>query len=267
MEEITSANNPKIKKAVRLHDSRGRKQQNRIIIFGLAENKRYAESGRQFDELYCCTELCSPAAISQFESSDAKSKLSVTPAIFEKLTFGSRVEGLIGVASRPSTSIENWSQDKFEFVVVLEAIEKPGNVGAVFRSCVAAGADAFVLANPKTDVYHPNSIRSSLGSVFSVPVFCAESTEVQGVLSREKMTVAAALVDAEHDFRQLDLTRKSAIVLGNEAIGLSSLWSQPPNIPVTIPMPGNIDSLNIAMSATVLAYEVQRQRQINSQID
>ncbi|MEM9412877.1 MAG: TrmH family RNA methyltransferase, partial [Planctomycetota bacterium] len=174
------------------------------------------------------------------------------------------VDGVVGIAKRPETSLKYWVPRKFGFVVVMEAIEKPGNVGAVFRSCVAAGADAFIAADPITDVFHPNAIRSSLGAVFSVPVFCGNSKDIVETLGAEEFQIAAAVVNAKSDFREITFSKRSAIVLGNESAGLSAIWNSPPSIPVKIPMSESIDSLNIAMSATILAYEVQRQRLHNS---
>lgn len=264
MHPITSRNNPKLKNAIRLHESRGRRQQGRIIIFGNAEIARAASAGLEFVELFCDenSELQLAQLVAQHSSLSSCESYSLPAALFQKLAFGDRKSGLVAIAKRPETSLENFNPSDNALVLILEAIEKPGNIGAVFRSASGAGVDAIILADPITDGFHPNAIRASLGSVFSIPVFTATSKELLKVLRKNGFKIVATRVEGSQSCFECDLTTRTAIAMGNEAQGLSDQWTGDGVVPVMVPMAGKIDSLNIAMTATLLAYEAFRQRSL-----
>ena len=165
MQNITSRDNPKLKNAIRLHESRGRRQQGRIIVFGAAEIERAAAAGIRFEELYCDENSQEQlSTIVSKHSSLSDSGLYCLPEpLFQKLVFGDRKSGFVAIAERPATDIGAFKPSQDALILVLEAIEKPGNVGAVFRSASGAGVEAIVLADRITDCFHPNAIRSSLG--------------------------------------------------------------------------------------------------------
>ena len=252
-----------MKNALRLHESRGRKMQNRIIIFGRSEIRKVQLSKADVVEVFVCNELLTDETRELVDGFAGVSHAYDLPVeLFNKLAFGQRPDGLVAVAKRPNTALESFKPSNNSLVVVIEAIEKPGNIGAVFRSAVAAGVDAIILADPVCDVFHPNSIRSSLGTVFSVPVYCAPSTPIKDLLAKNEFLLAATRVDAEKTYTEVDLTGHTAIIMGSESKGLSKAWGGASVTPVVIPMHGDVDSLNIAMTSTLMTFEARRQRDL-----
>ncbi len=186
--------------------------------------------------------------------------LHVSPAVFDKLAYGERQEGLIATAHTPDQTLADFHPPAHACVAVLEGVEKPGNVGAVLRSADAAGIAALIVADGATDLYNPNAIRASLGAIFTVPVFAATSIEALAWLREQKLPMVAARVDGERYYHQVDYTRGAAIILGSEADGLTSMWSSVDITPIKLPMLGVVDSLNVSVTAGVLFYEAWRQR-------
>jgi TrmH family RNA methyltransferase len=265
---ITSLQNPRVKAAARLRDARGRQTQGRIVIDGARELLRALQAGIEVLEVYVCKELCRSEECRGLLSALAEpvaqpyEVLQVSSSVFEKLAFGARAEGVVGVARTPTRSLANLPLPKNPLVAVLEGVEKPGNVGAVLRSADTAGVSALVVANGGTDLYNPNAIRASLGTIFTVPVCNASSIETLAWLQERKLTIYAAWVDAEREYIGVDLTGPCAVVLGSEAKGLSDVW-RPDRSGITavkLPMLGVADSLNVSTAAAVLFYEALRQR-------
>lgn len=267
IEKITSLQNQRIKKAIRLHSSRGRQLQNRIIVFGNREVSRAIEAGIRFEEIFCTETLwndLAPAEQSCVTKSQAK-VFFVVPEVLEKLAYGSRTSTLIGTAERPRTSLDTLSeqlapQKEISLVLVLQSIEKPGNLGAMLRSADACGIDAVLCADPLTDFFHPNAIRSSTGVVFSMPLVSACTPEIQEWLAKQEFGVFTAMLENASCFYETDLTGRVALVLGNEAKGLEENWSGRDYSPVKLPMRGQADSLNVSVTASVMMYEAMRQR-------
>lgn len=267
IERITSQQNLRIKQAVRLHSSRGRQTQGRIIVFGAREIERAIEAGVVFEELFF-SDSESNEFVGRFQSITAGSPTQfnrVDDAIFRKIAFGDRTDGVIGIATRPTTELETLSlgppdQADHGLVVVLQAIEKPGNMGAIFRTADACGATAIICADPLTDVFHPNAIRSSTGTVFTVPSARSDTPRVQQWLRENHFRVVTATLENATDFYQANLTGRIAIVLGNEANGLDAQWQQADFSPVKLPMLGTADSLNVSVTASAMLYEALRQR-------
>ena len=262
MKQITSDQNPTLRKAIRLHESRCRRQQQRIIIFGLNEIRLAQQTDLEFSEVFVCDSGRTDAAeaiVERFRQRQVP-LISLSKELFAKLTFGARNEAIVAIANRPDRSLATIRHSDQAMMVVVEAIEKPGNVGAVFRSADAAGATAVLLADVRCDAFHPNSIRASLGTVFSVPWAVASSQHVRQYLLENQIQIAAAKVDAERRYFDVDMTRATAMVLGSEHEGLSDCWNDPNICDVKIPMLGTADSLNISASASILLFEAQRQR-------
>ncbi len=269
METITSFQNQRFKDAMRLHTSRGRQKQQRIIVFGYREVTRAIESGVHFSELLILPERLGERelAVSGMETSI----VSLARPLFEKLAFGDRVDGVVGIARRPDTSLAQLDQKvgsiragdgvkNSSLVLVVEAIEKPGNFGAIARSADACGADALLIADPLTDVFHPNAIRSSVATVFSVPLACASSVAIQSWLSENRFQVFIGTPEARCSLYQLDLTGRVAFVVGNEAEGLSADWREGPWQGAKLPMNGVGDSLNVSVTASLMMFEAKRQQ-------
>lgn len=259
---ISSLQNPRVKDVVRLRDRRHRDKQRRIVIDGVRELGRAVGAGVRLREVYCCPELGVGAeAQSVLDALPADVEIiSVTKPVFERLSFGERAEGILGVAEMPTPRLDCIVLPANPLVAVLEGVEKPGNVGAVLRSADAAGVSALVVANPRTDLYNPNTIRASLGTVFTVPLCSATTADTLGWLKRQGLRIYAARVDASVPYTDVDYRMACALVLGSEAEGLSAAWLHPEIAAVHLPMRGVADSLNVSVSAAVLFYEALRQR-------
>jgi TrmH family RNA methyltransferase len=182
--------------------------------------------------------------------------------VLERLAYGDRSEGVVATIAVPDLSLEALVLPADPLVVVLEGVEKPGNLGAVLRSADGAGADAVIVADPRTDLFNPNAVRASLGTIFTVPVAAAPSTDVRRHLASEGLRILAARVDGSQAYTKVDMRGPLAIVLGSEAGGLTGAWTGEDVVPVRLPMLGVADSLNVSIAAAVLLYEARRQRGI-----
>jgi RNA methyltransferase, TrmH family len=263
-----------VKEAVRLRDRRHRQKQGRILIDGVRELSRAVTAGVRILEAFVCRPLCNNDPSRQLVSILEQHRvelLQVTEAVFEKLAFGNRAEGVLAVAETPQPEglsqlsprgapIEGWS-GAVPFIAVLEGLEKPGNVGAVLRSADAAGVSAVIVADARTDVYNPNAIRASLGTIFTMPICEAASGDVLAWLRQHAFVMLAARVDGSVPYTDVDFRGPTAIVLGSEAAGLSPIWTGDDIRAIRLPMRGVADSLNVSVTAAVLFYEALRQRQ------
>jgi RNA methyltransferase, TrmH family len=269
IEPITSSQNPRFRSALKLHTSRGRQTQNRILVIGRREVSRALRAGLAFEELM----LVDSAPVGERDfaqmleqvQKDSTRISSVANRMFEKLAYGDREATIIGIALRPPTGLDRLSQvsaggESGALVLVLEALEKPGNLGAIARSADAGGASAILMADTRTDIFHPNAIRSSVATVFSVPIGCGTTAEVQAWLSRHGFQVCYATPEASRSLFQANLTGKVAIVIGNEAQGISGSWRTEPAMGIHVPMVGIGDSLNASVTASLMIYEAYRQR-------
>lgn len=263
---ITSPRNEKIKAAVKLRRRKHRGRQGRTLIDGARELSRAIAANIQITEIYFCPALCQTSESCRLlEQIDefTMDVYEVSENVFEHLAFGERAEGFIGVAIPPKNDLDDLEIPQNPLVVIVEGIEKPGNLGAIVRSADGAGVSAVILADQKTDVFNPNAIRASLGTVFSMSICSAESKEVCNWLKVKGFQVIAAAVDAKDSYVEVDYTVPTAIILGTESTGLSGVWKTAH--PVSIPMYGVADSLNVSASAAILFYEAQRQKALGSQ--
>jgi TrmH family RNA methyltransferase len=261
--QITSLQNPRIKEMIRLRDGRHRRKQGRILIDGVREIGRAMQAGIVPGELVYCASLCDKASAQALIATAASRQvelIEVSTHVFEKLTFGTRAEGVVAVSPTPQASLADLAPDENALVVVLEGVEKPGNVGAVLRSADAAGAGAVIVADGRTDLFNPNAIRASLGTIFAVPVAEASSKKTLDWLRNRQFSVFAARVDGSVVYTEADFKGPSAIVLGSEAEGLTDGWSGEGVQAVRLPMLGVADSLNVSVTAAVILYEAVRQR-------
>ena len=258
---ITSSQNPRLKKAMRLHASRGRKQQSRIIIFGQREIGRAIDAGVNVVEIFVedsAVDLAQPL-LARLPNCDF---FSISEAFMQRLQFGDRSEGLVAIAERPETDLSDFPTDR-KAIIVLEQVEKPGNLGAIVRSIDACGNGGLILAAPKCDAFHPNAIRSSTGATFDLPIATGTNEAVQSWLTKQGYCVLTAFLEDAQDFFDRKLDDKVAIVLGNEANGLTDAWRGSDFQPVKLPMHGIADSLNVSVTASVMLYEAMRQRDVS----
>lgn len=264
---LTSLANPRIKAAVGLRDRRERDSTGLTLVDGAREVGRALAAGVALVEVFVCESLLAGPdarqALDLLRGRDIPLQ-PVSETVFAKLAFGQRAEGLVAVVRIPSTALDELRLPAVPLVVVVEGVEKPGNLGAVLRSADGAGADAVIAASPATDLFNPNAIRASAGTIFAVPLAAAPSGETLGWLAGRALRIVTALVDAEKAYTDADLTGPLALVLGAEAEGLSDAWRKPDVQAVRIPMLGVADSLNVSVSAAILLYEARRQRDRSS---
>jgi RNA methyltransferase, TrmH family len=263
--ELTSPQNPKIKETLALRDRRDRDQTSLFLIEGYRELKRAAEGGITIRRLFVSEEFFlgsnEPELIHQITSLGAE--IFYCPAhIFEKLSYRDRPDGLLGVAVQMKYSLPELlaTLHASPLLLVAEAIEKPGNLGTMLRSADAAGVNGVIVCDRCTDIYNPNVVRASVGTLFTQPVVEAGGAETLLRLQEKKIQVVAATPSATQEFTEVDLTGPIAIVVGTEQLGLSDAWMQSADIKVRIPMHGKADSLNVAVATTLMLYEAVRQR-------
>lgn len=268
MTTITSPQNPRVKNATRLRHGRHRQKQGRILIDGVRELNRAIAAGVVLQEVFVCERLCRGEQQQQLldKLPDCGAEiLRVDKRLFEKLAFGHRGEGVLAVAETPSCALDDLALPEVPLIpgspliAVLEGVEKPGNVGAVLRSADAAGVSALIVADGGTDLYNPNAVRASLGTIFTVPLCAATAEETLDWLRRMDLAIVAARVDGSVSYTEIDYGRPTAIVFGSEAEGLSAVWSADDVTAVRLPMLGVAASLNVSVTAAVVFYEALRQ--------
>ena len=260
---ITSTANPRLKAAARLRGRRERDRENLTLIDGPRETLRALAGGAVVREVFVLPELLvEPDALALVERlrADSVPVIELGREAFEKLAYGDRLDGVVAVAETPPRSLDELELPVDPLIVVVEGVEKPGNLGAVLRTADGAGANAVIVADPATDLFNPNIIRASLGTVFAVPVSVASSGEVLEWLGRRGIDIVAARVQASVEYTRADFRGPVAIALGSEARGLSDPWGELARVSVRVPMLGVADSLNVSVTAAVLLYEALRQR-------
>lgn len=266
---ITSKTNPKIKNVVKLQKSSERREQNRIIIEGRREIERAAACGFVIDTLFICNEIYrsrEPGAENWDQNIVANQVEEVTSEVFEKIAYREGSDGLLAIAIPKYADLKKFKPKKSPLIIVLETVEKPGNLGAVMRTADAAGVDAVIIADPRTDLFNPNAIRASIGTIFSVPLFACSSEECIKWLRDNDIKIYCTYLKASIDYLEADFREGSAIVMGTEATGISDTWVEAADQNLIIPMNGIADSLNVSVTTAIVVFEAIRQRRINHQI-
>jgi TrmH family RNA methyltransferase len=262
-EKITSLQNPRIKQLVRLRDRRPRDEAGVFLVEGYREIRRALEKAVPLQELYFSADWFlgenEPALIDQARTAGAQ-VFELSKDAFAKVAYRERPDGLLAVAPQWKRHLQDLALPPAPFVLVVEAIEKPGNLGTILRSADAAGVDAVVVCDPVTDIFNPNVVRSSTGVLFSVPVVVAESEPVRAWLRERRIRAVATTPAATALYTDTDLTGPLAIVMGSEQYGLSNDWLAESDAQVRIPMAGQADSLNVAMATIITLFEAVRQR-------
>jgi RNA methyltransferase, TrmH family len=260
---ITSPTNDRVKAAVRLRDRRARDETGLTIVDGPRELLRALDRGIEVVEAFVCPNLIrSPdadAAIHRLAAT-AVTVREASEAVLAKIAFGDRSDGVVAIVRSPGTELSSLALPPDPLLVVVEGVEKPGNLGAILRTADGAGAHGLIAADARTDLFNPNAIRASLGTIFTISLAAASTTATLDWLSTHAVTPVAARVDAPTSYLEAPLTGPVAIVLGSEAGGLSDAWDDPRVVPVRIPMLGQADSLNVSVAAAILLFEAVRQR-------
>lgn len=265
---LSSLQNPKVKHVIDLRERQAREKSGLFIIEGYRELLRATDAGRTFDTLFICPELFlgsnEEALIRRISATGAR-VFPCTEKVFHKISYRDRPDGLIAVAPQMHLSLEEFEQQLTSpspFLVVAEAIEKPGNLGTILRSSDAVGVDGLIVCDRCTDIHNPNVVRASVGTLFTVPVIEAKGAQVLAWLKQKKISILAATPSAKIEYTDADMTVPIAIAVGTEQLGLSDLWMENADMQVRIPMRGVADSLNVAMATTLLLYEALRQRHV-----
>jgi TrmH family RNA methyltransferase len=260
-EIITSNQNPKVKQLqLLLSKASERREKNMIVIEGAREISIAITNGFDCKTLFYCKDYFSDESKNVFNDLSVSNAemIEIAPHIFEKLAFRNQSDGLLMLSTPKFNGLESVTVNKNSFFIVLEQVEKPGNLGAVLRTADASGADAVIVCDPRCDVYNPNTIRSSVGCLFSTKVILASNHLLLDWLLKNNIQSYAAAFATETIYHQLNYTKPTAIVFGTEADGLTDFWLQ--HIPIVkIPMYGKIDSLNLSNSVAIFTYEWVRQ--------
>ena len=291
VELLTSVQNPKFKRLVALREkSRLRRDEGVFVVEGRRELEHCVEAGFEVETVFVCSEVAPPSGVRpsdsphhpfgtvpplsyrgcyvpQGEHLDCRPDSS-TPRIFEiskelyaKVAYREGTEGVMAIVRSRELRLDDLQLGPKPLVMVLEGVEKPGNLGAVLRSADAAGADAVIVCDPLTDLWNPNLIRASIGAVFTVPTVCCSSADAIAWLKARSIRILTAQLQDSSAYYDCDMTGPTAIVMGTEATGLTEPWRQAADAHVLIPMLGRLDSLNVSVSAAILLYEAVRQRQ------
>lgn len=257
--KITSLQNEKIKQIVKFKKTSQRKKQDIIIVEGRHEISLAQSAGIKISELFYCDDYKSDKKF--VIKIEEKKVVRVSTEVFQKISGREKPDGYLALAQVEDKKIKNIKIKKNPLVLVLEAMEKPGNLGAILRTADAVGVDVVLVSDPQTDLYNPNVIRASLGTVFTNQVVCGEFEEINNWLQTNKIKSFAATPSSENKYTKEDYSDGGvAILVGTEHEGLSEKWLNAADKKIKIPMQGKIDSLNASVSAAVVLFEVARQR-------
>ena len=280
---ITSVQNPRVKAVVALQQkSAERRRTGLFVVEGRREVEHCVEMGLEVVEVFVCEELggwsCDNVAANRTEGMKEAKEVEgmkgvkevegmrgvkvteVTRGVYEKMAYRGGTEGVMAVVKSKERRLDELDLNENPLIVVVERVEKPGNLGAILRSADAAGADAVVVCDPLTDLWNPNLIRSSIGAVFTVPCMTCGSEECIEFLKAHGIQILTAQLQDSELYYDTDMRRGTAIVMGTEATGLTDVWREAADAHIRIPMLGRLDSLNVSVSAAILLYEAVRQR-------
>ena len=260
---ITRTKNPHIKNIIQLRERKGRQKTGLMIVEGFREVLRAKEGSVTFREVYLCRDFFRYDGMEKLLEDIASlgiKPFETTKEVFSKISFGQRQEGILAVCQQPQWTLRDLKLKKNPLLVIMEGVEKPGNLGAVLRTCDGAGVDGLILCDAKTDRYNPNVVRASIGTVFCIPTIESSQEKTLAYLRKNQIKICAASPQAKTLYAQADLSVSLAIVIGSEERGLKDFWMENSDIQVKIPMRGKADSLNLSTTTAILVYEAIRQR-------
>ena len=261
MKQITSVQNPYIKSLVQLQEkAKVRKQTGTFIIEGQREIELALKGGYELETILICKELCQHSEYLKIKLSENQI-IEISKEIYKKLAYRDTTEGIIAIAKTKSLALSDLKLSKNPLVLVGESLEKPGNIGAILRTADAANIDAVIIANPKSDLYNPNIVRSSVGCLFTRQIAIGTSEEVIAYLQANNIAIYSATLQDSTEYYTQNYTTPTALVVGTEATGLSEKWRTESDKNIIIPMQGEIDSMNVSVAAAILLFEAKRQRQ------
>ena len=268
IESITSAQNPKVKELLALQEkSKERRKKGLFVVEGRRELLHCIEAEFEPHTLFICRDILGDkdfdkilGAIEENFCGSTYPIIEISRELYDKVAYRGGTEGIIAEMHCKELSLEGLKMKENPLVVVLESVEKPGNLGAVLRSADASGVDAVIVCDPLTDMYNPNLIRSSIGAIFTVPVATASSEDTIAWLKSKGIKIYTAQLQDSEWYYDTDMKGGTAIVMGTEATGLTNVWRDAADAHIKIPMLGRLDSLNVSVSAAILMFEAVRQR-------
>ncbi|WP_438967081.1 TrmH family RNA methyltransferase [Flavobacterium sp.] len=259
MKQITSVQNPYIKALVQLQEkAKARKQSGTFLIEGKREIELALKGNYEIETILYCNEL----SFQSFNSLTFQSKeyIEISKDVYQKLAYRDTTEGILAIAKTKNLSLSDLKLPENPLILVLESIEKPGNIGAMLRTADAANIDAVILANPKSDLYNPNIVRSSVGCLFTNQIASGTSEEIIAFLKEKNINFYSATLQNSNAYHKVDYSTPAALVVGTEATGLTKIWRDESTQNIIIPMQGEIDSMNVSVAAAILIFEAKRQR-------
>jgi TrmH family RNA methyltransferase len=260
---VKSLQNSGIKEIVRLRKRSYRDEKGILLIEGYREVLRALENDHSLQDLYFCPDLFQgeneQALLQRARDADCR-LIECSDPVFRKIAYRDRPEGLLALGDRVGRSLDKMPRGDSVLYLVAEAIEKPGNLGSILRSADAAGASGVIVCDERTDINNPNTVRASIGTLFTVPVAQADSAAAMDWLKKSSIRIVTASPNAAQNYTEIDLRGPVALVVGAEQVGLSRIWNDNSDESVAIPMHGQVDSLNVANAATLLLFEAVRQR-------
>lgn len=260
MKQITSPQNPFIKSLVQLQEkAKARKQSGTFLIEGQREIQLARKGGYEIETVLFLPEMLSEAEVKNLAGRQAEI-IEISREVYQKLAYRDTTEGIIALAKAKSLRLEDLKLGDNPLILVAEAPEKPGNIGAMLRTADAANLDAVIIADPKSDMYNPNIVRSGVGCLFTNQVAAGTTDEVIEFLTSRKINIYCATLQDSTYYHTQDYTTPTALVVGTEATGLSKPWRDASTKNIIIPMQGEIDSMNVSVAAAILIFEAKRQR-------
>ena len=257
---ISSTQNPKVKALQVLQQkSAERRRTGLFVVEGRRELEHCVEAGLEVESVFWCKELVGAESVEGYGQRGAR-MYEVTPTVYERMAYRGSTEGVMAVVKERKWRLEDLQLKEQPLLVVVERVEKPGNLGAILRSADAGGADAVVVCDPLTDLYNPNLIRSSIGAIFTVPCVACSSEECIRFLKERGIRILTAQLQDSSLYYDVDMKQGTAIVMGTEATGLTEVWRRAADAHIRIPMLGRLDSLNVSVSTAILLFEAVRQR-------
>lgn len=259
MKQITSIQNPFIKSLVLLQEkAKNRRQTGTFLIEGVREISLAVKGNYEIETVLFYPEICSEIEAKKLAKS--AELIEINKEVFQKLSYRETTEGVLAVAKSKSLQLSDLKLSATPLILVAEAPEKPGNIGALLRTADAANLDAVIIANPKSDLYNPNIVRSSVGCLFTNQIATASTTEIISFLKEKNINFYCATLQNSTSYHTQDYTKPTALVVGTEATGLTQEWRDAATQNIIIPMQGEIDSMNVSVAAAILIFEAKRQR-------
>lgn len=264
MIHISSIQNERIKQLVLLQSkAKIRKEKKQFVVEGRRELQLAQQAEYEIETIFWCPNIFKELHFKQWSASFKTNTqiVSVSLAVYQKMVMRDTTEGVVGILRQKECHLTEWQpKNNKPLLMVVEAIEKPGNLGAILRTADAAGVDAVIVTEQYTDIHNPNVIRSSVGGFFGVPIFACSNEEAKAFLIQNSINIYAASLQKSVPYAIQNYTKATAIVMGSEAKGLSSFWYSQQITSIKIPMLGQVDSLNVSVASAILIYEVVRQR-------